>query len=171
MGRLRKLWDRIVNGAGEELGEAEERVGGPLYALSAYAADVEAGVLARGSWPSQAALTSLWVRGFRTVVNLCAERVQDLDVLRAGMAPVNIPVRDNTVPTELQVQVFLNAVARGRPVYVHCEAGKGRTGCMIAAYRVLVQHWTPERALAEAKAFGLGMPCQRDWILALQENA
>jgi protein tyrosine/serine phosphatase len=52
-------------------------------------------------------------------------------------------------------------------VYAHCEQGKGRTGCMVAVYRVKVQGWTPEVALAEAKRHGMAMPCQEEFILKL----
>jgi hypothetical protein len=171
VGLLRKLWDRLVSGAAEELGEAEERVGGPLYPVTAYAADVYPGVLIRGSWPSKERLVAMWGRGVRAVVNLCSERVQDEEVRAAGLRPINIPIRDNTVPTQQQVTDFLLAVDFRAPVYVHCEAGKGRTGCMVAAFRVLVQGWEPRAALDEAERFGLGVPAQRDWILGLGKGA
>lgn len=29
-----------------------------------------------------------------------------------------------------------------QPTYVHCEAGKGRTGCAVACYRMAIQGWT-----------------------------
>lgn len=40
-------------------------------------------------------------------------------------------------------------------VYVHCEHGHERTGMVIAAYRVLVERWTPYAAAKEALALGL----------------
>ena len=35
------------------------------------------------------------------------------------------------------------------PVFVHCHRGAERTGVMCAAYRVVVQGWTKEEAIAE----------------------
>jgi protein tyrosine/serine phosphatase len=34
---------------------------------------------------------------------------------------------------------------------MHCEAGSRRTGVAVAAYRILVDGWDADRAIAEAK--------------------
>ena len=41
------------------------------------------------------------------------------------------------------------------PVYVHCRRGCDRTGAVIACYRILVENWDAERAIAEARSFGM----------------
>jgi protein tyrosine/serine phosphatase len=46
------------------------------------------------------------------------------------------------------------AVKQNKPVLVHCVAGAQRTGGVIAAYRLLVQHEPSETALAEMRRFG-----------------
>jgi hypothetical protein len=38
--------------------------------------------------------------------------------------------------------------------YVHCEHGQDRTGLIIGAYRVKVEHWTKEQAYQEMLRFG-----------------
>ena len=52
---------------------------------------------------------------------------------------------------------------KNSPCYVHCEAGKGRTGVASACYRMAVEGWPPEKAIAE------GMRTLRDdgWIKVL----
>jgi hypothetical protein len=171
--------DIVVNAAGELVGEVEDLVGRPLYPVSFYASEVDEHLL-RGSWPDQAGLAALKARGVGLVINLCSERSNDEDVLAAGMVPRSIPIEDNTVPTEFAVQQFIAFMAAARDltraplgrsalglVFVHCEKGAGRTGCMVSAYRVLRCGWTPAAALEEAERFGLGMPDQKAWILAL----
>jgi protein-tyrosine phosphatase len=39
------------------------------------------------------------------------------------------------------------------PVYVHCRSGQNRTGVMVAAYRVLIENWAIEAAVAEMGHF------------------
>jgi protein-tyrosine phosphatase len=47
------------------------------------------------------------------------------------------------------------AVHQGHPVLIHCTAGVNRTGAAIAAYRMKHCGWTPQKALAEARRFGM----------------
>lgn len=168
---------KFENEVGEEFGELEKVIGHPLYFITAYRAEVSP-VLTRGSWPTASVLKGLAAEGFMTVVNLCAERTQDEDVAAAGLLPKNIPIIDNTPPTDEQVKEFFDcypailatskAVDKRMRIYLHCEQGKGRTGCMVAAYRVKLQGWTPAAALAEAIGLGLSFPAQKDWIQDLR---
>lgn len=42
------------------------------------------------------------------------------------------------------------------PSYIHCFAGKDRTGLAVALFRVFHDGWTPQEALQEANSFGFG---------------
>lgn len=156
---------RIESGIAAEFGRLEKLAGRPLYPIHWYLVEVDPGKLWRCSWPKSAEhLAGLKAMGVEVVVNLCDERSQDDAVRAAGMEPVNIPIVDNTVPTEEQAGQFL-AIKKRKAV--HCEQGEGRTGCMVAAYRVLVNGWKPEDALAEAERFGLRLDSQKQYILGL----
>lgn len=41
-----------------------------------------------------------------------------------------------------------------QPVFVHCHAGKDRTGLIMAAYRVKYEGWDPKEAIREMLAYG-----------------
>jgi tyrosine-protein phosphatase SIW14 len=41
-----------------------------------------------------------------------------------------------------------------QPVFVHCQAGKDRTGLVVAVYRILVDGWSVDDAISERKTFG-----------------
>jgi tyrosine-protein phosphatase SIW14 len=54
-----------------------------------------------------------------------------------------------------EVVKFLKVVADpdNQPVFVHCRRGADRTGCAVAAYRVVEQGWPLDDALAEMHRF------------------
>ena len=75
---------------------------------------------------------------------------------------VRLPIRDFSVPTELELEAALDEIdaelAVGGLVYVHCWAGCGRTGVVVGSW--LVRHgMAPQEALARiAETRGLGCP-------------
>ena len=96
--------------------------------------------LMRGGRPTEDTYRDLAAVGVTTVVDLRAEEglerpMKLLD--RLGIKLVHIPMRDGQAPTDQQMNRFLAAVNNSPgKVYVHCMAGVGRTGAMVAAYLV-----------------------------------
>jgi protein tyrosine/serine phosphatase len=112
----------------------------------------------RGSRPTTQGLDTLKKLGIKTIVNLrhyhgaleatgCRER--GIDYLR-------IVTASSSQPRDEDVRRFLEIVTdpARQPVYFHCWRGKDRTGVMAAAYRMVVEGWTLDAALAEMDAFG-----------------
>jgi len=97
------------------------------------------GHLWRSAAPDDTSYDDLAALGVRTVVDLRSgdgAPADPGDLRRLGIDLVRIPVRDGQSPSDKQVDRFLRAVegSSGR-VLVHCGAGVGRTGAMVAAYR------------------------------------
>lgn len=45
------------------------------------------------------------------------------------------------------VEFIKTQVAKGKKVYVHCKAGRGRSAIAVACYYMQKNHWTPEEAI------------------------
>jgi atypical dual specificity phosphatase len=92
--------------------------------------------------------------GVTVLVNL-HEQPHDEDALaRHGLRQVHLPVRDFTPPSPEQIETGIDAieeaVAAGQRVAVHCAAGLGRTGTLLACYLVR-QGMNPDDAITRVR--------------------
>jgi protein tyrosine/serine phosphatase len=105
--------------------------------------------------------------GIRTLVSLrehdkdSADRAEErycakeeLNFIRLEPLPWEGP--PGTETAEKNLRRFLEVIRdpNNRPVLLHCFAGIHRTGAYVAVYRMEVDHWSNEQAIAELKAYG-----------------
>ena len=113
----------------------------------------------RGAAPTSAGLQRLRAMGVRTVIDLRIApktvRKEKVEAERLGFKWINLPMSGDP-PTQKQVDTLLatlNGAAR-EPVFVHCQHGADRTGCMLGIYRVSRQGWSYDQTYKEMRKYG-----------------
>eukprot|EP00794_Sanderia_malayensis_P018648 gene18648-20529_t len=75
-----------------------------------------------------------------------------IEFIDDGFSHVDIPFKDCGIPTIHQVYQFINLISKPKiKVAVHCYAGLGRTGTMIASYLMYAHNFTSRQAVAWLK--------------------
>lgn len=111
----------------------------------------------RGGQPEKSDYQALKDLGVTTVVDLRNDSMdyEKPEVEALGMKYVNIPMSAWRTPRDSDVETFLkllNDPATGT-VYVHCKAGKHRTGLTAAVYRFTKYGWDYDKAYKEMKNY------------------
>lgn len=115
----------------------------------------------RGGQPDGEGAEWLLSHGVDTVIDLRGDDA-DNQWIAPSWGPVqrhHIPLKDYGTPTLEQVgefgRVLQQAARDGRQVFVHCKAGIGRTGVMVACWRI-TQGWSADEAVARERFFSHG---------------
>jgi hypothetical protein len=140
------------------------------YPVTSYTYEVS-DLVSRGQRPNAGKLLQLADRVSITI-NLCAEMTGGDGPaiaearLTATMRTRHIPVTDMETPTIAQLTEILDLLSGpdAERTYLHCEAGRGRTGVATACYRMAVAGWGASDALTEAVNFGCCIPKQQGFI-------
>ncbi len=123
-----------------------------------------------GGQPGMADLERMKEQGVKAILNLRRAEEYDLEaeVAKAkemGLAYFHIPV-NGAEPKDEQVAEFLKITAdpRNRPLFIHCTSAN-RVGAFWMIRRMLVDHWTAEKAEEEAVKVGMRVPALKTFAL------
>lgn len=111
--------------------------------------------LYRGAQPGVLDLKALKASGVKTIINLRADEEIDANeatfARKNGLKYINIGMTGVKGPTEGQIKQFLKITQDPdlRPVYVHCQYGRDRTGAMVGLYRLYESGWGFDQAYQE----------------------
>jgi len=115
----------------------------------------------RGGFPSKRNCAFLRRVGLRSIVYLVPEdppeyylefmRQNDIALLRCGMVGNKEPFVE-IPPDAVAAAVVKVRDPANHPVYIHCDKGKHRTGCIVGGMRK-AQHWSLAAILEEYRRF------------------
>jgi tyrosine-protein phosphatase SIW14 len=124
---------------------------------------VNANVL-RGGQPTDEGISRLAQRGVKTIIDLRLASEHSIPhekqlVESNGMHFVSVPIRGMAAPTDEQLYGVLRILNDSKqwPVFVHCRRGADRTGTILACYRISHDSWNNQKALEEAKTYGISI--------------
>jgi len=109
--------------------------------------------LYRGAQPGPEGFQRLKAMGIKTIVDLRGASHRD-ELSDFDFKSVHLPTNVFQIE-DAKVIEFLRTVRdpANQPVFVHCERGADRTGCYVAAYRMVEQGWAESDAEAELPNF------------------
>jgi protein tyrosine/serine phosphatase len=118
-------------------------------------------MLYRGAQPLSGGVKKLASLGIKTIINLRGEdelsRKEKQDAEAAGMHYFSLSMAGLSAPSDEQVRRVMAIIdnPENQPVFIHCKRGSDRTGTISAVYRIAHDGWTSDRAIAEAKTYGM----------------
>jgi len=104
-----------------------------------------------GALPFARDVPALQRLGVGAVVNTCEEYAGPVAAYaRAGIVQLRIPTFDFTPPTLEDVmrgvEFMQQQIGQGRRVYVHCKAGRARSGTVVLCWLIAARGLTPDAA-------------------------
>lgn len=119
--------------------------------------------LYRGAQPTTEGMKQLKELGIKTLINLRSihsdhDELGDTKLVYEHMNMTTLGPSNEEVVRFLQIVTDSNST----PVFVHCQHGADRTGTMCAIYRIAVQDWSKDEAIAEMTEGDFGF--HRIWM-------
>ena len=113
--------------------------------------------LYRSAQPTAEGFRSLKDLGITTIVNLRSYHSDRQEIGTTGLAYEHIYMKA-WHPERKEIVRFLQIATdpKRTPVLVHCQHGSDRTGAIVAAYRIVVEGWSKDAAIAEMTSEDFG---------------
>jgi tyrosine-protein phosphatase SIW14 len=110
----------------------------------------------RSEQPHSDEMITLNEYGIKSVLNLRSVRNDNREAKGTTLTLHHVPINTWRMSYEDLIKSLVILENSDKPVLVHCLHGSDRTGCVIAAYRMIHYGWTKEEAIKELVEGGYG---------------
>ncbi|MCS7136662.1 MAG: dual specificity protein phosphatase family protein [Nitrososphaerota archaeon] len=158
------------------IGEAYRRLRGLLLDRPYNFSWVDNMLAACGRPVSRSQVMWLYEQGIRALLSLTESPLPNEWLESTDIVYMHVPMEDHEPPSvedlEKCVNFILSNIRAGRPTAVHCAAGLGRTGTVIAAYFVASERVYPNEAIEKIRKLRPGSvePMQESSVYAFAEK-
>jgi tyrosine-protein phosphatase SIW14 len=117
--------------------------------------------LLRGAEPNRKAIDELGSAGVKFIIDLRepgpGTELEKQEANNLGIGYRNVPFPPVSAPSQSQIRTVMDLLAENnsQTVFVHCRRGKDRTGTVVACYRIQHDGWNNQKALEEARSYGM----------------
>jgi tyrosine-protein phosphatase SIW14 len=105
--------------------------------------------LFRSEQPDERGMKELQKIGIRTIVDLRNFQNDQKEARDTKLILLHIPIKAGKISYS-DILISLKSIHYAvKPVLVHCQHGSDRTGCIVAAYRMVYENWSKDEAINE----------------------
>jgi protein tyrosine/serine phosphatase len=105
----------------------------------------------RSEQPSEKGFIALDSMGIKSVLNLRLHHDDTQFTKSPNIKLYRVRMDAGKISLEELIQALSIIKQAEKPVLIHCWHGSDRTGCVVAAYRIVFENWTKDQAIAELK--------------------
>ncbi|MCH2232008.1 MAG: dual specificity protein phosphatase family protein [Crocinitomicaceae bacterium] len=105
--------------------------------------------LYRSAQPSKQGMKELESFGIKSILNVRNFIDDDFEIKQTNLKQIKVSMRAKTVSYENLKDAMIAIKYADKPILIHCLHGSDRTGATVAAYRVIFNDWSREKAIEE----------------------